>query len=135
MADQRLFEIIGRITPQAPEDMDDLVYALRPRPVRTGADILPTPEPPAMSHETQEDARVTIGIRLCSPLPDAADYAMRLAALAAERDADIVILSALDYCGLERFGFRVERVVSESGQLAPQSYDDLRQFWKLDLIL
>ena len=135
MADQRLFETICRITPQAPADMDDLVYALRPRPARTGHDIFPEFEPPALSRDPKEDTLVTIGVRVQTALSDPADYAMRLAALAAERDAELVILSGVDYCGLERFGFRVERVVATGGQIPPERYDDLKTFWKLDLIL
>ena len=137
MSERRLFETICRITPAAPTDLDDLVYALRPRPARTGHEVFPAFEPPPQDapQNPPEGARVTIVVRVQAPLDDPADYAMRLAALALERDAEIVILSALDYCGLERFGFRCERIVPEGGAITPERLADLRAFWSLDLVL
>lgn len=135
MADARMFELMCRITPAEPVDIDDVVYALRPRPERLGHEVFVPSEAPAIVPLAAEDERVTLGVRVPAPLPDPADYAMRLAALAAERDVEIVILSATDYCGLERFGFRVERVVSAEPQIPETAYADLKDFWKLDLIL
>jgi hypothetical protein len=77
----------------------------------------------------------SIGVRVDAPLPDPAALALRLAAAAVERQVLPVILTTLDRSGLERFGFRTERVTgkAEADRLACEA--ELARFWNLAIII
>lgn len=136
MADQGYSEIICRITPALPSDIDDIVLKAMPTHTVPGRDIFPATMNIALLRQEQtSESLVILGIRIKNSLEDPADLAMRLACLAIEKDVLIVVLNYLDYCGLERFGFRVERV---SGQTEAEKIiceDDIRNFWNIAMII
>ena len=78
---------------------------------------------------------LAIGIRISKPLSNPTDLAGQLAALAAERGIIPVILSGIGNCGLERFGFRIEDISIFSGQISGNLEDQIRQFWKIDIVI
>lgn len=59
--------------------------------------------------------------------------AMRYAALAIEKECDIVVITHRDRSGFERFGFRVERIAGETEEMRSACLDSLRQFWGFDI--
>jgi chorismate synthase len=60
---------------------------------------------------------------------------VRLSAFAIERDVEVVVLSHADYSGLERFGFRTERI-SGSSQAARHACErQVAGFWRLEVII
>ncbi len=128
--------ILTRIAPHRADDIDDLTALFDPAPVPPGRDVfpaigaLPLPEP----RFKREDA-ICVGFRVTGEGPDAAERAMRLAALALERDVEIVILSEDGQAGLERFGFRVERVPGPDAGAHGVWMEQVRRFWGLDQIL
>ena len=126
--------VVSRI---GPHDADDLDALLAPFDERRGGgrDVFPLPEAVLMPNAALKrvDA-VCVGLR-ATDAGDAADRAMRLAAFAIERDVEIVVLSEADRCGLERFGFRTERVAGDTPEARAACEDQIRRFWNLDLVL
>jgi hypothetical protein len=136
LADQGYSKIICRITPALPSDIDDIVHASVPTHTAPGTDVFPSVMNTALrGPEQNSESPVIIGVRIKSTLEDTADLAMRLACLAMEKDVMIVILSYLDYCGLERFGFRVERVSGQTEAEQRICEDDIRSFWGVAMII
>lgn len=128
--------MMSRITPHRADDIDDLTKRFdahaptRGREVFPPLDAVPVPEP----RFRREDA-ICVGFRVAGELPGAAERAVRLAALALERDVEIVILSEDGSSGLERFGFRVERVPGAAAEAHDDWHEQVRRFWGLDQIL
>jgi hypothetical protein len=136
LADQGYSKIICLITPALPSDIDDIVLARVPTDTSPGKDIFPAAMNAALLRpEQKSENMVIIGIRIKSVLEDTADLAMRLACLAIEKDVLIIVLSYLDYCGLERFGFRVERVSGQNEAEQKICEDDIRNFWGISMII
>lgn len=126
--------IISRISPHAAEDLDDLLAPGSGRARRQGAVVFPEIEAslaPQMAFR-RADA-VCVGFRVAPGGGPAADRAVRFAAMAIERDVDVVVLAEEDVCGLERFGFRVERIAGEASRAA--CIEQIRRFWALDLVV
>ncbi len=123
--------ILARISPREPLDLDQTVLATEAAPAR-GQALIPAATgaaPPARLWQRPDAGRVAIGVRVTRPIADPAATATRLAAAAIERGMLPVILSALPLCGLEQFGFRVERL-TDPGQEAA-----LVQFWDMALVI
>lgn len=76
-----------------------------------------------------------IGYHIRAHRPDLPMIAMQLASFAAERGAEVVILSDLPYAGLERFGFRVERVCGTTEEEREACAEQLREFWGMEIVL
>ncbi len=133
---ERWATILSRIVPQAADDLDALMQEFDPRPSQTGRDVFPELRGTLMPQARMKrpDA-VCVGLRVAAELPDAADRAMRLAAFAIERDVEIIVLAHSDASGLERFGFRTERVAGDTEAERAACEDQVRRFWNLDLVL
>lgn len=136
METPRWTALLARIVPQDADDLDALTAAYDPRTAAPGRDFFP--EIPARLRPAAALKRadaVCVGLRVVAPLPDAADRAMRLAAFAAERDVEVIVLAETDASGLERFGFRVERVAGETPEARAACEDQIRRLWGIDLVL
>ncbi len=135
MSRSEAFEQILRISPLAPTDIDDLIYGVAPRDRDAGRDLFTEDTATAFPGAAEEQEQPALGIRVSTPLDDPSGLAMKLATLAVERDVEVVILSHLDYCGLERFGFRVERIAgaTEAAQSACEA--EVKWFWSLGVVL
>jgi hypothetical protein len=128
--------MVSRVCPQEADNLDPLIDTLAPRSRTPGADLFPEIEAVSMPEvRFRVDDAVTIGVMVRETIPNAADMALRLAAMAFERDAEVVILSAVDLCGLERFGFRVERMAGETHAARAACVDQVRRFWNIDLVI
>jgi hypothetical protein len=128
--------ILSRIGPQDADDLNGLLARFDPRQTAAGRDIFPLPEAVLMPQTAlkRRDA-VCVGVRVTGAEASASDRAMLLAAFACERDVQIVVLSEAERSGLERFGFRVERVSGDSPETRAACEEQIRRFWNLDLIL
>lgn len=94
------------------------------------------PQPsPLLYWPVGADARVAIGIRVNRPLADPVVVALHLASAAAERDVQPVILTTLPYTGLERFGFRVERLPETDTAEQARCEAELAAFWNLAIVI
>lgn len=129
--------ILSRIGPHDADDLDGLIEPFDPRHGVCGRDIFPMPEAVLMPQAALKRAdAVCIGLRTPgTDAADAADRAIRLAAFAIERDVEIVVLNETDRSGLERFGFRIERISGETPEARDACEDQIRRFWNLDLVL
>lgn len=128
--------LCARIVPQDADDLDDLVAPYDPAVAATGRDVFPD-----LTAATAPDVAfkradlVCIGVRVSARAPDTADRAARIAAFAAERDVEVVVLAETDVTGFERFGFRTERLVGDTQTERSQCEAQIRRFWNIDLVL
>ena len=129
--------VLARLTRHEPLDLDDLLRPLDPRAGgERGRDHLPagvglTPFAP----QFKEEGGVAVGVRLREPPEDPAGLAGQLAAFGLERGVEVVVLSHPDYSGLERFGFRTERVVGATEAERAACERQLAAFWNLEVII
>lgn len=141
MTDETWPAILSRITNHQPVDLDDGAATVLPRP----AAITPfdgfaggqaeEPAPSSGLWDAHEPNTSYIGVRVTDRLPDAAALAVRLASAALERRVIPIILSAIGNCGLERFGFRVERLATENPAAQAAFEAELSRFWRLAIII
>lgn len=136
MDTQRWNTILSRIAPREADDIDDLARGFDARHRPGGRDVFPEIAAVLMPQATMKrrDA-VSIGLRVAAELPDACDRAMRLTAFAIERDVEIIVLAQSDLSGLERFGFRCERIAGDTEAARAGCEDQVRRFWNIDLLL
>lgn len=128
--------LLLRLSPHEPYDLDSLLAPHDRRSPPVGKDIAP-----CVNAETLPPCRlarpdkVVVATRVRRPLDDPTDTAFRLAALAIQHDVEIVVFSDIDYSGLERFGFRTERVVGRTDPERELCLTQLRHFWGVELVL
>lgn len=128
--------LLSRIVPEDADDLDALTAGYDDRRVAPGADRFGTAGafvqlPGAFK---RADA-ICVGLRVTDALPDAHDRALRLASFAIEQDVEVIVLAHVDATGLERFGFRVERIVGATRAEREACERQVRQFWGIDLVL
>lgn len=137
MSDERWFDVVTRITPDEPVDLDPVVFnhvarevsrEIRPRGRAAAA-------PPSAKLWDRDETRSHIGVLISREHPDALHLALRLASAAAERGVVPVILSSLERTGLERFGFRVERLPSGSEEEVARCEAEIRKFWDMPIVI
>lgn len=128
--------ILSRLTTQVAEDIDDLLRPHDGRARRSGRDLFPdgvdrSPFTPAF----RKADTVAIGVRITTSRDDLADLAVQLSTFALEKGAEIVVLNHLDYCGLERFGFRCERITGNTPEARDACERQVAAFWNLEIII
>jgi hypothetical protein len=127
---------LSRIVPQDADDLDELTSAYDARHGAAGRDIFPEITPALHTEGAfKRPDTVCVGLRVPERLADAHDTAMRLASLAAEQDVEIVVLALTDVSGLERFGFRIERIAGAGPDARERCEQQVRRFWGIDLVL
>ncbi len=128
--------MMSRITPHRADEIDDLTARFDPHAPARGREVFPAlaavpfPEP-----RFKRDDAICVGFRVAGELPGAAERALRLAALALERDVEVIILSQDGRAGLERFGFRVELIPDAAADPQGDWTEQIRRFWGLDQTL
>jgi hypothetical protein len=133
---QRWSALLSRIVPQDADDIDGLTAGYDRRRGAAGADVFPDTPPLLEPRDAFRRAdTICVGLRVATTLTDAHDRAMRLAAFAAEQDVEVVVLAHTDVTGLERFGFRIERIAGATRQARERCERQLLQFWGIDLVL
>lgn len=136
MSDLRWNEILLRMSRQDAEDIDEIAGTFDPRRRPPGDEVFPTTDAVLMPQtKMKQETAVFVGLRVTAELPDAVDQATRLAAFAGERDVGIIVLAQCDLSGLERFGFRVERIGGGDADALEICEDQVRRFWNIDLLL
>ena len=125
-----------KLTQHEPINLDGVLAEHEPRRNPVGKDIAPCSETSALPPcpFVRSDA-VVVAMRVAYPLEDATDVAFRLAALAVEQDIEVVVFSDLDYSGLERFGFRTERIAGATVAERDACVQQLRMFWGAELLI
>lgn len=130
------FALVARLTSCQPEDLDPLLEPFDSFSHRLGKDLAACPGPSALPRArlAAPDA-IAVGVLIDRPLPDPADAAYRLAALAIEQDVHLVAFTKLDYSGLERFGIRTERISGHTDEERTLCRDQLMQFWGIEVLV
>lgn len=128
--------ILARVTMYVAEDIDDLLRPYDGRARRSGRDLFPagvdrSPFTPAF----RDAETVVIGVRMTAEREDLADFAVQLSTFAMEKGAEIVVLNHLDYCGLEGFGFRCERITGDTPEAREACERQVAAFWNLEIII
>jgi len=130
------FAQINRLSRHLPDDLDLLLEPFDPRARAPGTSIPPCPSPGVLPRPklARADA-IAVGVLIDRPLANPVDAAFRLASLALEQDVEVIVLSSLDYSGLERFGFRTERIAGHTAVERAACRDQLMQFWGVEVLL
>jgi hypothetical protein len=127
--------ILARIVPQDADDLDALLARYEPRSGNEGRELFPSDEGVSRAEPPLKRAdMVCVGLRVTAPLADAADRALRLVAFAAERDVEVVVLAHAEVTGLERFGFRVERIAGDTPEDRARCEAQILRLWNIDLV-
>ncbi len=135
MTENCWYKILSNTSPQRPVSLDDLLPSDRgSKP--NGKVLFPEMAmPPSLALWEREAGSPThIGIRIHEPPECTFKVARLLAAAAIERNVFPVILSRVDYCGFEQFGFRIERIPDEQSA-AQAAEEEIRKFWDLAIII
>ena len=124
-------KLIARITADSPADLDG-----QHPPQHSGTGSLPCTDLPVSEDLWRRNETATyVGIRVDSPAENADRLALRLASMALERGVEPIILSTVDLCGFEQFGFRIERLPPEPEALRTAFEDEVAAFWNLAMVL
>jgi len=137
MSATKWLDVISRITAQTPDDLDPILAPLDPRHhAESGAFHFPVEAAvPVISTPFGSDDVVCFGARVTESTPDPLRLAMVLAQMAAEKAAHPVILAHVDVTGLEKFGFRVERVAGSTDAERNAAEEQLKRFWNIVLVI
>jgi hypothetical protein len=128
--------VLARVTGHDAADIDEITRDFDPRAERAGRDIFPEIPAQLMPEAAMKrPGAICVGLRVEALPDDPADQAMRLVAFALEKDVEIVVLSHVDHCGFERFGFRTERIAGATEAERAACEDQLRRFWNIDTVL
>ncbi len=136
MSDPYYTQVLASITPMAPEDIDATIDQIAPLGVETGEMSFPKEaERGTLPLEFADATTVCFGARITKDVDNPLQLAVKLAQIAVEKEAHPVILSHVDYCGLERFGFRVERIVGKTQAERDACEAQIRAFWNIVMVI
>lgn len=136
MTNTRWGDVLTRISRDHPENLDELLRVYDPRSADPGTEIFPEDAAPLpFELQFKDETTIVVGVRVRDAPADAADLAVQLGTFALERDVEVVVLSHLDYSGLERFGFRTERISGETEAARNRCERQLASFWNLEVII
>ena len=131
---ERWLTIIDAISPQMPENVDDITET-GSKPPR-GRLLFPLSAAAASpQYEIKDEETITFGARITEDTPDRLKLAMTLAQMALEKGAEAIILSHVDEPLLDRFGFRVERVAGQTEEERAAAEAQLIRFWNIVFVI
>jgi len=129
-------DVVASITPLEPTDLDALIDKIAPKTGAPARTQFPTAAAiAAVPTSFEDDQTVCFGARVTKDTANVTALAMTLAQLAAEKGGVPIILSHLDYCGLEQFGFRVERVAGQTEEEIAACEAQICAFWKIVMVI
>ncbi len=128
--------VLARINTHDAMNIDHLLCGYDERYDPSGQPLFPVALPPTW-HEVafKEADAVTVAAVVSRGTDNKAGIALHLAALAMEKNVQIVVFTDDDYAGLERFGFRVERVDLPSGEGHSGTFAQLKAFWNVEVFI
>lgn len=136
MSDSHWTKVMGLISPAAPVDLDPVLAPFDARAREPGTTGFPDGiGDVALPVAFSSDETVCFGARVTPDTPNPVQLAMSLAQMAAEKGAEPIILSHMDYCGLERFGFRVERIAGDTDEARADAEAQAVRFWNIVLVI
>lgn len=130
-----------RCSSACPENIDDLLVAANNLAWKESGNVsFPKLGAMPLARHLSDTDRPAIGVLLDDRETRVADeiaslLAGRYAALAVEKECEVIILSHQDNAGFERFGFRVERIAGATDQERSECLEQLRRFWGIDIMI
>lgn len=105
-----------------------------------GQTIFPLPDALPVARVMDARVRPAIGVLLDDAEGRISDtetcmMATRYAALAIEKECDLIILSHQSNAGFERFGFRVERIAGQTQGQRDACREQLCRFWGIEILI
>ncbi len=139
MGDDRWLQVAARLGARDPVDLDAVLFDAGSEAPSSGwltrQGIGRRVVPSARLWPLNEDDGAFVGVRVSSPIGDVIATATRLVAIACERAITPIILSQLPVCGLERFGFRVERLPDGDPAQLRAFEEELMRFWRIAVVI
>ena len=136
MTETNWANVVASITPLEPTDLDAIVDKGRKgRPDRAGLEFPVEAALAPLDLKFKDETAVCFGARVTKETPNRFALAVTLAQMAAEKGATPIILSHLDYCGLEQFGFRVERIGGKTDDEREACEAQVRAFWNIVMVI
>lgn len=136
MSADRWSGVLARITKTDADPIDVIAGSFDNRRNPIGSTIFPEgmgPLMPNLAFRAEDTA--CIGVRILEARADVADVAAHLATLALEKSVEIIILNHMPYSGLERFGFRCERIVGNTSEERAACEEQIVRFWNIDIVI
>ena len=136
MSFEKLGDVFTRINNKQAEEIDGFLARFDGRVHAAGKEFFPGGIATTNRAASFKDPQTAcIGFRVTEKPGNIADIAMRLTALAMEKEVEIIIFNHVDYSGFERFGFRCEKISGRTrAEIAACEYQ-LKCFWNIDLVL
>ncbi|MEO0486391.1 MAG: hypothetical protein AAF092_10815 [Pseudomonadota bacterium] len=129
-------QVISRLSTSETHDVDDILGGASPasaaEPPQRAAGPAPMPIAALWANNLSEE-EVYLGVIVDAPLERPAAIAGQLAAMAVERSIHPIIFSRIGYCGLERFGFRVEDTSYAGSVSSVELEQQLCNFWNISV--
>jgi hypothetical protein len=136
MSTSHWHNIMSRVTTHVAEDLDDLLRPYDARARKPGSDVFPAGvDRNPFTPDFHNKETVVVGVRITEARDDLTDLAVQLGTFALEKQAEIVVLNHLDYCGLERFGFRCERITGATSEARAACERQVAAFWNLEVVI
>ncbi|OUS09141.1 hypothetical protein A9Q96_00230 [Rhodobacterales bacterium 52_120_T64] len=135
MTDDDWSMIITKIIPQNAEPIDDILEDFDVRRTSDGACILPDNGWYSGQKAFQDPSTVCIGVRVDGDNIDTSDLSMKLATMALEKEVVPIIFSRGDYAGMEKFGFRVEKISGKTEAERQLCEEQLKHFWNMSVVI
>jgi hypothetical protein len=136
MTDDQHLDKIMRISPDAPLSLDVDLAQFDPIAAKPGQALFPDECFREISARLFEPiSAICFGVRITEKTTDIDGLAMKVARMAYERNAEPIILSHIAHCGLERFGFRVERVAGQTEAERAACEAELTRFWNIVVVI
>ena len=127
--------IITKIAPLNAEPLDDILEVFDIRYTSNGNCILPDNGWHSSQKAFLNSSTVCIGVRVDGDNIDRTDLSMKLASMALEKEVVPIIFSRGDYSGMEKFGFRVEKISGKTETERLECEEQLKRFWNISVVI
>ncbi len=129
-------DVVASITPLEPTDLDAIIdRSKKNQPAKAGLEFPLDAAIAPMKPSFKDETTVCFGARVTENTPNRLALAVTLAQMAAEKGATPIILSHLDYSGLEQFGFRVERIGGKTEEEREACEAQVCAFWNIVMVI
>lgn len=128
-------KIITKITPYSADSIDDILEGHDARFVSGGVNGFDIGERHFATSPFSNPSTACIAVRVSTDNDDKFDLSMKLAALALEKEVTPIIFNYCDYSGLEKFGFRVEKISGNTAAEIERCEAQLKAFWNISVVI
>ena len=132
--DRDYASILANLSRHRPIDMDNVLFDTPKSTAMSAPCASPFPVSSVL-WKMHEQGYSYIGLRITKPIEAPETLAVRLCAIALERQVHPIFLSYIAHSGMQQYGFRVEQLMGLT-ELAQQQFEQqLQKFWQLALVI